>query len=183
MLIIECEVHNMKIGEAQKVYSAQLNRLWNRKTELLKQQKENEKNQNHEANEGVILELSNVEKQYEKARKFMDDFMTYKMALHNSEVTKQQGEAIEDAGQEMAKCLEIARRISKGEKVPPQDEKKLLEFDFKLYMSAKNMAIMNKSDKEHDSLWKDEEEKVAEPPISETVDNRECAMEMPEELL
>lgn len=175
----------MKIGEAGKVYSAQMNQLWNRKIELMKQKEENEKTQNHEANKGVILELSAVEEKYEKAQKFMEAFSTYKTALHNSEVAKQQSEALKDWGEDMAKCMEIARRIANGDRVPATDEKKLLEYSAELYMSAKNAAMLNagKSDKEHKSLWEDEEETPQEnQDIFETVDNMECAMEMPEDV-
>lgn len=175
----------MKIGEAQKVYSNHLNELWNKKTELLKQKKENEKKQNHEANKGVILELSGVEEQYDKAKKLMEDFMTYKTALYNAEVTKQQGEAMKDLGEDMAKCMEIARRISNGDRVPAYDEQKLLEYSYELYMAAKNAAMLNagKSDKEHDSLWADEEDKPQQTPDAfETVDNMECGLAMPEDI-
>lgn len=174
----------MKIGEAQKLYSARLNQLWSRKTELIKQQKENEKSGNTAENQGVILELSMVEEQYDKAKAFMEKFMAYKTGLYNGEAARQQGEAMEESANEMAKCMEIARRISKGEKVPAYDEKKLLEYNYQLYMSAKNMAIMSKSDKKHKSLWEDEEEKAPGENRSpmEIVDDRECAMEMPSEI-
>lgn len=176
----------MKIGEARKVYSNQIHQLQNRKQELLKQKKENEKSQNHEANKGVILELSKVEKQYDIAKDFMEKFSAYTMLLHNAEATKQQGEAAEKYTQEMTKCLEIARRISKGDIVPAYDEQKLIEYSYELYMAAKNMAIMNadKEHEKHDSLWKDDEEEKTgkQQSASEIVNDMECGMTMPSEV-
>ena len=83
-----------------------------------------------------------------------------------------------------AKCLEIARRIARGDKVPPKDEMKLLEFNAEMYQMAKNMAVIAKKDKpkEHDSLWDDEEEQTEQPTPSEVVDNMECSMEMPADI-
>lgn len=72
-------------------------------------------------------------------------------------------EAADAAGKAAAdqrKIFEIARRISRGDKVPPRDEKKLMEYDFKLYQMAKMSAMLNekKKHKEHKSLFEDEEE-------------------------
>lgn len=72
-------------------------------------------------------------------------------------------EAADAAGKAAAdqrKIFEIARRISRGDKVPPKDEKKLMEYDFKLYQMAKMSAMLNerKKHKEHKSLFEDEEE-------------------------
>jgi len=64
-----------------------------------------------------------------------------------------------DGSRDMAKLMEIARRIAKGDKVPAKDEKKLLEFSPELYQAAKAAALLNvnKKHKEHDSLFDDEE--------------------------
>ena len=72
------------------------------------------------------------------------------------EASKNNSKAYED----MAKLLEIARRISSGDKVPYKDEKKLLEFSPELYQAAKVAAILhaNKKPKEHKSMFEDEEE-------------------------
>lgn len=80
-----------------------------------------------------------------------------------NEMLKQQlesGKAEEDVFEDMAKIMEIARRISAGDKVPAADEKKLMEFNFKLYMVAKSAAMVNekKNPKEYDSMFNDEEE-------------------------
>ena len=49
-----------------------------------------------------------------------------------------------------------------GDKVPAKDEKKLMEYDPKLYMMAKNAAAMleMRKRKEHKSLWEDEKKQI-----------------------
>lgn len=88
---------------------------------------------------------------------------------------------MKEYGEEMAKCLEIARRISRGDKVPAQDEKKLMEFNMDIYKMAKNMAAinMNRKHEEWDSLWGEEEEKEYEDP-REVSENAEANVELPE---
>lgn len=74
---------------------------------------------------------------------------------------KENAEASEDAMDELGKILTIARRISKGDKVPSTDEKKLMEYNPDLYQAAKTAALLkaNRKQKEHDSLFEDEEGK------------------------
>ncbi len=64
-----------------------------------------------------------------------------------------------DGFRDMAKLMEIARRISKGDKVPAKDEKKLMEFSPELYQAAKAAAMLhaNEKHKEHKSMFDDEE--------------------------
>lgn len=175
----------MKIGEVKKQYSFQMNALRSRRIELEKEKKMNEKRQDREANEGVILELTALEEEYNKMTKFMEEFHMYRNALQNGEAARQQGEAMAEYTEDVVKCMEIARRISRGAKVPPYDEKKLMEFNFEMYMTAKNAAMINshKSRKEYKSLWEDEEEGDEEKtPPSEIVDEMECGIELPDGL-
>ena len=176
----------MKIGEAQKAYSARLQELSARRAELQRQHKENESAGRQQENEGVILELSSVEKQYQKASDFMSDFNAYRDMLRTMESAKRQKKTASKSASDMAKCLEIARRIARGDKVPAKDEKKLLEYNAKLYMTAKNMAVISlaRKHKKHKSLWKDEEkENVTEQKsVEETVDDMECDMNMDDEI-
>ncbi len=78
--------------------------------------------------------------------------------------------------------MELFRRISNGDKVPPADEQKLLEFSQELYMAAKNMAAMKKEQgKEYDSLWGDEEKtEYADP--REVAENSEISIDAPEDV-
>ena len=80
----------------------------------------------------------------------------------NARAAKKQSEAANEQWEKMSKAMEIARRISKGGRVPPQDEQFLLEFSQTMYMSAKMMALMAKEHKDEDSVLEDEEETVEE---------------------
>ncbi len=61
---------------------------------------------------------------------------------------------------DMIKLIEIAARIAKGDKVPPSDEKKLLEKEPDMYLSAKSAAVLNenKKHKKHKALFEEENE-------------------------
>jgi hypothetical protein len=66
----------------------------------------------------------------------------------------------EERADDMAKIMEIARRIADGDTVPQSDEKKLMEYSADLYQVAKASAMANR-DKEHnkyDALFDDEED-------------------------
>lgn len=115
-----------------------------------------------------------------KVADYMEQLLAYQTCVHNSLVAKQQGEALQDAAKEQAKCMEIARRIAQGAKVPPQDEQRLMRFSPEMYMAAKEAALMNerKSDKEYDSLWEYEDENAPrDVGVEETVDNTEFRAE------
>ena len=61
----------------------------------------------------------------------------YQDMLENAkEAAESQGEGFGD----LAKALEIARRILNGDIVPAQDEKFLMEFNSEMYMRVKSMA-------------------------------------------
>lgn len=190
----------MKIGEAQKAYRQQLSFLRGQKSDFVKQREENRKKmeeaQKKSEEQGVTFELSDAYLQREKElqekidelsgqiknnEKTLDDLIEQEVGIFNSVVAEQQGDAMKEYGEEMAKCLEIARRISRGDRVPAQDEKKLMDFNMEIYQMAKEMAAMNmdKKHKEWDSLWGDEEEKEYEDPF-EASQNAETSVGMPE---
>ena len=74
------------------------------------------------------------------------------------ESEKENAEAMSEGFGDMAKALEIARRIMDGDMVPQEDEKFLMEYDSELYMRVKSMARPKEDPKEYDSLLEDEEE-------------------------
>lgn len=190
----------MKIGEAQKLYRQQISLLRGQKSDFVKQQKENrekmEAARKESAEQGVTFELSDAYLEREKElqekidelsgqiknnEKTLDDLIDQEVGIFNSIASKQQADAMKEYGEEMAKCLEIARRISRGDRVPAQDEKKLMDFNMDIYKMAKEMAAVN-MDEEHkdwDSLWGDEEEKEYEDP-REVSENAETDVGMPE---
>lgn len=190
----------MKIGEAQKAYRQQLNYLRGQKRDFVKQQKENrdqmDQARKKSEEQGVTFEFSEAYLEREKelqekidelsgqiknSEKTLDELIDQETGIFNSIVAEQQGDAWKEYGEEMAKCLEIARRISRGDRVPAQDEKKLMDFNMEIYQMAKEMAAMNMEGKhkEWDSLWGEEEEKEYEDPF-EASQNAETNVEMPE---
>lgn len=190
----------MKIGEAQKLYRQQISFLRGQKSDFVKQQKENQEKmeaaRKKSEEQGVTFELSEAYLEREKElqekidelsgqiknnEKTLDDLIEQEVGIFNNIASKQQADAMREYGQEMIKCMEIARRISRGDHVPAQDEKKLMDFNMDIYKMAKEMAAVN-MDKEHqewDSLWGEEEEKEYEDPF-EASQNAETNVEMPE---
>lgn len=191
----------MKIGEAQKAYRQQLSLLRGQKSDFVKQQKENRKKmeevQKKGQEQGVVFELSaaylerekelqekidELSGQIKKNEETLDDLTEQEVGIFNSVVAKQQKDAWKEYGEEMAKCLEIARRLSRGDHVPAQDEKKLMDFNMDIYKMAKEMAAMNMEGKhkEWDSLWGEEEEEKEYDDPFEASKNAETNVEMPE---
>ncbi|MBD5384728.1 MAG: hypothetical protein HDR72_06990 [Ruminococcaceae bacterium] len=178
----------MKIGEASRIYSAQMSKLREKRNELLEQKKSLEKGEiqmteEEAASLGKAIDTINF--RYDRATEFMEGFNMQKMFLHSSVANRQAGESMAKRTEEQAKCMEIARRIARGDKVPLKDEQKLLEYNSDIYQMSKNMAAMAKNEKrkKYESLWKKEEENKNEPSASDVVDNMECSMEMPAGLM
>lgn len=65
---------------------------------------------------------------------------------------------------ELAKIMETARRIAKGDIVPRYDEQKLMEYNFELYQTVKAAAVLSKHREReiHKSLYEDEEQSTDE---------------------
>lgn len=190
----------MKIGEAQKAYRQQLGLLRGQKSDFVKQREENRKKleeaRKKSEEQGVTFEFSaaylerekelqekidELSRQIDKNEKTLDDLIEQETGIFNSMVAEQQGDAMKEYGENMAKCLEIARRISRGDRVPAQDEKKLMDFNMEIYQMAKEMAAMNVEGKHKDweSLWGEEEEKEYDDPF-EASQNAETNVGMPE---
>jgi len=176
----------MKIEEARKAYSAQLDILRNQKqtlTKLLKDSENNSGAQNYDRVE-ISRELSVVDAQYEATKGVMEDIMARKTAIHNAEVAKQQGEVLAEAADEMAKMMEIYRRIASGGEVPQKDEQRLMEYSKELYMAAKAAAMVKQGEGEkYDSVFEDEEQTEGETKdASEIAGEAEIAVPAPEQV-
>lgn len=75
------------------------------------------------------------------------------------EQSKKQTDALKEALDKMKKCAKIAHNIGKGHKVPPKDEKYLLENDPKAYMMAMALRMLEEQDnKKVKSELKDEDQ-------------------------
>ena len=187
----------MKISEAASMYRVQLSQQRSQRKELLNQKEKLEKQAQSakKSSAGVTLELSDEYKkrmqeleekidilnsEIKENEKGLDGIIETEVGIFNAENSKHQADAMKKYAEDMAKCLEIARRISNGDKVPATDEKKLMDFNMEIYMAAKNMSVMNqeKKHKEYDSLWGDEEEKEYADP-QEVASNSEINVAEP----
>ncbi len=172
----------MKIKEARQVYGAQISSYSNQLQQLQKQKEELEKRSKliidgkviYEK-EAAVLELTmdKVTKKKEEYQKYMEILNQQWAGIANMEASRQQADAAEEYYEDIGKIMEVARRIMKGGIVPPQDEKKLMEYSMELYQAAKNIGSMEQQKKreEYDSLWEEKtENKVVEDPM-ETANN------------
>lgn len=181
----------MKISEARQIYSAQIQAYREQQSILTKQKKELEEkmvsatnDKDMYANEAAVLELTLnavIEKKNEY-QAYMSDLNEKWTAISNMVSMEQQNDAAQEYVQDLGKIMEVARRLMKGDIVPPNDEKKLMEYSMEMYQAAKNMGALakQKERKEHDSLWDEEEEqKVYEDPV-ETADQAQAVAGAPE---
>ena len=135
--------------------------------------------------EAATLELSikDTEKAFEENQAVLDSIAEQHAAVWNMEVSKQQGDAMKEEMENMGKIMTVFRRLANGDTVPLSDEKKLAEYDEKMYTMAKNMQAMarqlEKEHEDHDSLWEDEEKKEYPDP-GEVADNSEYAGPLPD---
>ena len=181
----------MNILDAKQSYGAQIKSYYAKQTELAVQKKElDQKIRTTEngatvfKNEAAVLELQMgaVDAKRQEYQDYMDKLSEQWAGVVNVVSSEQQGDAMADAAKEEAKVMEVARRIMKGDRVPAYDEQKLMEYDWKLYSAAKNIASMlelQKKRKEHKSLWEDEEEKEYEDP-ADVANNTEAFADGPE---
>ena len=160
----------MKIGEAQKLYRAQRATLLDQKRKLLKKKEDLEKKANITpegkeiyANEAATLELTidAVTQRFDENQETLDRLAEEHALVWNAEVARQQNDVAQEYGEDMAKLMEVARRIGKGAKVPASDEKKLMDYSMEVYLAAKNLAMLNEKKKreKYKSLWEDEDDK------------------------
>lgn len=155
----------MKIQAARQLYNTQLDSLWNKKQQLTKLLDQPDAGQNFDRVE-ISKELDSVTEQYEQTQSIISAINQKESMIRDTEATRQSCENAAKAAEEIAKCMEIARRIASGGKVPAYDEQKLMEFSYEIYQMAKQMASMRQQEgKEYDSLWDDEgsDEEPASP--------------------
>ena len=180
----------MKIGEAKPIYYANRKELVDQMRSLSKQKEEADKKykltgESAFSEQAATLELSlNATKQaFEDNQKVIDSLMEQWANISNMESSKQQGEAMKEMAADMGKIMTVFRRLANGDTVPQSDEKKLMEYDDKMYQMAKNMQMlaqqMEKERKKHKSLWEDEDKEAPEDP-TEIADNTEYAGELPD---
>jgi len=166
----------MTIREARQNYSAQLSEIRAERQALQKAMQEQEKQTGGNFDRVTFSEeLKKLDAAYQATQGVLEKINARSSLIEDTESARQQRDAAIEQAQEMLKCLETARRISAGDKVPAKDEKKLMEFSHELYMSAKNMAFLRAQQEEqakrkkHDSLWADEDENREKPDSPESI--------------
>lgn len=175
----------MKIGEARTVYNRYYNQLTDRYSKL-KKQAEKEQAAGNEEQAGVMLELSQkvLDKRDTICQFARFDIPELIANMENEKLLPQQTEAMKECAEDLAKIMEVARRIASGAKVPPEDEKKLMEYNADLYQAVKNAEMLAKAKekKEYDSLWGDEKdpENMSFEEIQSEVLDSELDMDLPE---
>lgn len=107
------------------------------KPELLKQQEIEEKNRLKAQQQARQTELDMLKQQLESSDK--------------------QAEAAEDSFRAFSKCLIIAQRITRGDKVPSQDIKYLMKHEPDLYKQSIMLRQPNDKPKEHDTVLEEED--------------------------
>ncbi|MDE6054344.1 MAG: hypothetical protein K2G55_11395 [Lachnospiraceae bacterium] len=182
----------MKIGEVQKLYRAQRATLLEQKRKLIKKKEDLEKKSKLTldgkeiyANEAATLELTidAVTQRFDENQEVLDRLAEEHALVWNAEVARQQNDAAQEYGEDMAKLMEVARRIGKGAKVPASDEKKLMDYSMEVYLAAKNLAMLNEKKKreKYKSLWEDEDENQKEKYDPQgKADNAETSVGLPD---
>ncbi len=179
----------MKIKDAKPIYYANRKELVEQMRSLSKQKEEADKNyqrtgEDRFSDQAATLELSlnSTKEAFEENQKVIDSIMEQWSNTANLESSKQQGEAMGEAVEDMGKVMMVFRRLAHGDIVPITDERKLMEYDDKMYQVAKNMQLlaqqMEKDREKHKSLWEDEDKEAPEDPM-EIADNTEYAGELP----
>ena len=157
--------------------------LTKQKQELEQQMRLNPDHAKAFEQEAATLELTiqAVNEKQDEYKDYMEKLMEQRTAMADMVVAKQQGEAMEDYVEDLGKIMEVARRLMKGDIVPPTDEKKLMDYSMEMYQAAKNMGMMakQKEKEEYDSLWDDEEEKTVNEDPMEVADSTEAFADGP----
>lgn len=174
----------MKIEEARITYNYQIKAFGAKQRELYEKKQALEEKIKTTEDGAVIyqkeaetlnLQYNAVSEKRQEYQNYMEKLMEQWAGVADMVSSEQQADAMEEQAKEMSKILLIARRIMHGDKVPIKDEKKLMEFDPKLYNMAKNIGAMAeiRKRKEHKSLWEDEEKKE-NPDAIEEANNTEA---------
>ena len=180
----------MKIGEAKPAYYSNRRMLVDQIRDLASKKEKAESafkatGDTAFSDQAATLELSleATQKAFDENQKVLDSLIEQEVAIANMEGSKQQGDAMEEEMKNLGKIMIVFRRLAKGDIVPLSDEKKLMEYDDKMYQMAKNMQAMaqqmEKEHEKHKSLWEDEEKKEYPDP-QEVADNSEFGGELPD---
>jgi hypothetical protein len=97
------------------------------------------------------------------------DYGTAMKAEQDKAYAEQEREALKKYASDQAKMITVYRNMSKGDKVSDTDEKKLMDYDPKLYQAAKmaQMLAQKAEAEKHKSEWNQEEEDAYQAKLKE----------------
>ena len=142
----------MKIGEAQQKYRAQVKSYREQRSALSKQLEDVRSKIKHLPGDGesrekfesvaatLQLTLDAIDEKQSEYEKYLEQLSEKYCAYWNATVAEQQKDATKEYAADVAKAMEVARRLMKGAIVPAYDEKKLMEFSMDMYQVAKTSA-------------------------------------------
>ena len=170
----------MKIRDAKQSYAAHRHEIWEKREALAKILKEPGGSLPSSFDRVEISkELSLLDAQYDAVDKALMGITAMETKVFGDECNRHQAETQAKMAEEMGKIMEVFRRVSSGAKVPAKDLQKLMDYDMKLYMAAKQAALLaRQNEKEYDSLWEEEEkpreQKTCEEVAAETEISAPC---------
>ena len=139
----------MKLGEAIPNYQAYRNELQDKKTSIYKQYKKTKEKAERTNDEEWIQKAAELELSYKEAT---DDFDKYENVLNslreqwcaaaNTENDKALADPETGLGATIGKIMTTIARMCAGDKVPYTDEKKVMEYDDKMYARAKQAQMI-----------------------------------------
>lgn len=128
------------------------------------------------------LSLNETTKLFEDNQEVLNDLTEQYAAAWNMEVAKQQSDPDNGIAAELGKIMTTVARMCAGDRVPPGDEKRVMEYDKDMYSMAKQtqtmMAAIKKRQKEYDTLWEEKEGKEYDP--EGVAENTEASGDLPE---
>ncbi len=156
----------MKLGEAIPRYQAYRNQLLDEKSALFHRlttlQEKAAADDSRVSEEAAALQLAYDEKNslFEAYNEIVEQLREQWCNAANAESAKALSDPENGLAATLGKIMTTVARMCAGDKVPYTDEKKVMEYDSEMYLSAKQaqmaMAALKKRQKEYDSLWKEE---------------------------
>lgn len=175
----------MKLGDAMSGYRKALNEYNAAGNSILKRKNDLQKSIETmpDQAESIKKQMVTLEISYNAVKEKQDQYQKYMNQLTDmwnmyveEKSSEENAEAVKDSFDDYGKILEVARRISRGDTVPPEDEKKLMEYSSDLYQAAVSAGMQarmqNRKHKDYDSLWSDEDKKPEQEDPMEYADNQ-----------
>lgn len=111
----------------------------------------------------------------ESRKQLIKDRLNYAAAMKTEQdnaYTRQEQEALKKYSSDQAKAITVYRNMAKGDTVNRADEKKLMDYDPKLYQAAKiaQMMAQRAESQKHDSEWDAKEEEEYQAKLKELGD-------------